>query len=255
MVRDCCDAVSRPAVATSQSAGGKDTNGMRHFRTLLMTGAAVALLGAALSAPVSAANAGKLTFVQGQPRTKIDICVGNSEIVSNLAYGKYKARLISAGNKVVRFAKAAPGTCSGAKVATLVRNIGVGDNTTVVLTRFAPKLVIFDDNNDFPPGAGFGRILMRHAADLGAAGFKYTTDDGVPWLPIPTADSPFTKGQWGGGNFSADTRMIWWVHLPPDQTAIAGPVELVVEDGVRHEYILVGTTAGNARFLRIDSNI
>lgn len=218
-----------------------------------MGGAAVALLGAALVAPASAATAGKFTFVQGQPGVKIDICVGRTEIVSNLPYGKYKVRLISPGSKIIRFAKAAPGTCSGSKVANLARTVGAGDNVTVVSTRFAPKLVVFDDNNDFLPGPGAGRILMRHAADVGEAGFRRTTDEGTPWFPTPTADSPFTKGQWGGGNWTAETRMIWWVHQPPAQTAIAGPVELVVEDGVRHEYILVGTTVNNARFLRIDS--
>jgi hypothetical protein len=234
-------------------AGRKDTIGMRHFRALVMTGAAVALLGAALSAPASAANAGKITFVQGTPRTKIDVCVGNKEVVSNLAYGKYKVRLVSPGNKVIRFAKAAPGTCSGNKVASLVRTVAAGDNTDIVLTRFAPKLVIFDDNNLYAPPAGYGRILIRHAADIGAAGFRRSTDEGVPWYPSPTVDAPFNKGQWGGGNWSADTRMIWWVHQPPAQTAIAGPVELVVEDGVRHEYFLLGTTLNNVKFLRIDS--
>ncbi len=228
---------------------------MRHFRTLLMTGAAVALLGASLSAPASAANTGKLAFVQGQPGVRVDICVGNKEIVSGLAYGKYAKRVVSSGNKLFRFAKAAPGACTGKKIVAWTRSVTVGSDTTVALTKFAPRLVVYPDNltsTPVPP-AGSARVIMRHAADIGTAGFRYTIDEGTPWFPEPTADSPWEKGVWGWGTRVDGLRMIWWAHVPPNQTAIAGPLELVVEGDTRHEIVLVGTTLANVKLVRIDT--
>ena len=224
---------------------------MPHFRTLLMTGAAVALLGAALSAPAAAAGSGKFAFVQGTPGVKVDICVGNTEIASNLAYGKYTRETVSAGGKLFRFFKAGPGSCSGAKIATWARTVVADSDTTVVLTKFAPRLVVYPDNLGQVPPLGNGTIINRHAADIGTAGFRYTTDEGTPWYPA--VDSPWEKGQWGWGWRVDALRMIWWAHQPPDQTAIAGPVELVVRGGFRHEQILVGSTVANVKLVRINT--
>jgi hypothetical protein len=227
---------------------------MRQVKRLLMTGGAVALLGAALSMPVSAAGSGRITFVQGTPGVKVDICVGSTEIASNLAYGKYKAKVLSVGTRTIRFAKAAPGTCSGTGLYTWVRAVALDSDTTVVLTKFAPKkLVVFPDNytSMMPLPAGSGMIIWRHASDIGTAGFRYTVDAGTPWYPA--ADAPYEKGDWGWGWRDDGFRMLWWAHIPPVLNAIAGPIELLTEGDTRHEMVLVGTTLGNTKLVRIDT--
>ena len=228
---------------------------MRQVRSLLLSGAMIALLGATMSAPAAAAGSGKLTIVQGTPGIKVDICVGRTEVASKLAYGKYTRETVSAGAKLIRFHKAAPGTCTGAKITAWARTVVAGSDTTVALTRFAPRVVAFPDNltsTPVPP-VGWARVIMRHAADIGTAGFRYTIDEGTPWYPEPTVDSPWEKGFWGWGTREDGLRMIWWVHIPPDQTAVAGPVELVVEGDTRHEMVVVGTTLGNTKLVRIDT--
>jgi hypothetical protein len=225
---------------------------MRRSRTAILACGLVALLGVTLSVPAAGAGTGRILFVQGRPDVTVDICVGNVEIASRLAYGDSRARRLSAGTKVIRFAKAAPGACTGTSLATRRRPVTAGSDTTVVLTRFAPRVVVYPQTPGVP-GSPVGQFVLRHAADIGRAGFRYTSDQSIPWYPEPAVDAPFRKGDWGVGTAVADLRMFWWAHRPPEQAVIAGPVELVVEASVRHELVLVGTTLGNLELIRIDS--
>ncbi len=84
---------------SSMCAGTGRTTGMRQVKRLLMAGGMVALTAALLGAPAAAAGSGKVVFVQGTPGTKVDICVGSNEVVSNLAYGKYSTRTLAAGSR------------------------------------------------------------------------------------------------------------------------------------------------------------
>jgi hypothetical protein len=225
---------------------------MRQLRRILLIVGAATLLGAVLGAPVTAAG-GRILFVQGRPGTSVDICVGGKEVASGLEYGAHRARFVAAGSTRLRFTKAAPGACTGGQLAARRFEVGPGSDTTIVLTRDAPKLVVYPQTPSPARGPSVGTFVLRHAADTGRAGFRFTTDETIPWYPEPAVDAPFRKGDWGIGTAVAGLRMFWWAHRPPEQTVIAGTVELVVEGATRHELILVGTVLGNLRLLRIDS--
>jgi hypothetical protein len=65
------------------------------MRRLLIT--LLPSLAVAFSAPVSAADTGRITFVQGRPGTRVDGCVGRREIVSALPYGRAASRVVDIG--------------------------------------------------------------------------------------------------------------------------------------------------------------
>ena len=61
---------------------------MARLRTLVIGGAALALMAAALAMPAGAADTkGTLALVNGIPGKKVDVCLNGNEIKSNLAYG------------------------------------------------------------------------------------------------------------------------------------------------------------------------
>ena len=225
---------------------------MRQLRAALTACATVVLLLVAVSAPV-AADDGTILFVQGRPGVAVDICVGATEVISKLAYGEHRVRRLAAGTVAIRFTRAAPGACSGRMLATRRRTVDPDSSRTMVLTRFAPKLVVFPETPTGGAGRNLGTFVLRHAADIGKAGFRYTSDQSIPWYPEPSADAPFSKGDWGIGTVVAGVRMFWWAHRPPAQLVLAGPVEIVVEPSTRHELILLGTAAGNLKLIRIDT--
>jgi hypothetical protein len=218
-----------------------------------MACAAAVLLLVAAGAPVAAGD-GTILFVQGRPGTTVDICVGATEVVSKLAYGEHRVRRLAAGTATIRFTKAEPGACTGRMLVTRRRTVDPDASRTMVLTRFAPKLVVFPETPVGGSGRNLGTFVLRHAADTGKAGFRYTSDQSIPWYPEPSdAEAPFSKGDWGMGSVVAGVRMFWWAHRPATRTVIAGPVEIVVAPSTRHELILLGTAPGNLELIRIDT--
>jgi hypothetical protein len=226
---------------------------MRQLRAAVTAGAIAVLLLVAMGAPVAAAD-GTILFVQGRPGITVDVCVGANEVASKLAYGEHRIRRLAAGTVTIRFTSAAPGACTGRMLATRRRTVDPDASRKMVLTRFAPKLLVFPETPDGDAGRNLGTFVLRHAADTGKAGFRYTSDQSIPWYPEPTAEAPFSKGDWGIGTVVAGVRMFWWAHRPPARTVIAGPVEFVVEPSTRHELILLGTAPGNLKLIRIDTS-
>ena len=76
-------------------------------RSFLMA-AATALAIGTIAAPVAAVTP-SVAFVNGIPGRSVDVCVGNTEVKSRLAYGKGAVRSVGIGTKTVRFRAASAG--------------------------------------------------------------------------------------------------------------------------------------------------
>jgi hypothetical protein len=223
---------------------------MRQVKRLLMAGGMVALMAALLGAPVAAAGSGKVVFVQGTPGTKVDICVGGNEVVSNLAYAKYATRTLPAGNRVVRFFKAHSGACVGTRLATWNPTIGSGSLQTVAITKFAPKVVVFDTTTLPAPSPGFARMVWRWATDVDGLSMRWQYGNGTVWYP--TADAVFAKGDQGVGVAQVDLSMFLWGYVQPDLEAVFGPILVVGDDNWLYEEVVVGSSLANLKVVRIE---
>jgi len=201
-----------------------------------------------LALAASAAANGRVAIVNGIPGRTVEICVNGKEIKSGLKYGHVVVRGLGNGDKSLRIRASKPGKCSGAILGRLGFSVADGTDLTIAGTRFGPQKVLLWENTDNPP-PGVGMVMLRHAADVGTVGFKYSLPDGgTPWTD--SVDDPWTKGARGWGLRPDGVLMIWWAHQPPVQRVVAGPYQLVVEGGNRHESVLVGSNLGNLRFVR-----
>jgi hypothetical protein len=72
-------------------------------------------------------------------------------------------------------------------------------------------------------GPSVGAFVVRHAADVGRAGFCFTTDEMIPCYPKPAVDAPFPKDDWGIGTAVAGLRMFWWAHRPRSRRSSPAP--------------------------------
>jgi hypothetical protein len=218
-------------------------------RRALATG--VGSLALLIATTVAAAAAGRVAVVNGIPGKTVEVCINGKEVKSGLKYGKATIRSLANGAKTLKLRTNSSGKCTGSLLGTKSFSVTGSTDFTIVGTKFGPNKVILYDNaliSDASPG--FAVVVLRHAADIGTAGFKYhTPDDGTPWFDA-VADDPWVKGAYGWGTRSLGTEMLWWAHQPPAQRAIAGPYQLVVGDDVRHESVLVGSSLGNVKFAR-----
>jgi len=239
---------------------------MRGLNKVLLGTATAALALTALGAPVAAADdTGTLAIVQGHPGIKVDICIGNKEQRSGKAYGsKYEKDVIGTGSKLLRFFKYNPNkTCGGTLIAKKTLNITPGWDKTVVLTKFNPKIVMFGNASPFymgeipPRGAPFGPgsyFAWRHAAEF-PANFLYTVWNPNPEIPVgPVANPVWSKGE---EVYSASgTDSVWRVRATkPEQAATVAQRTVLFKANRRYEWILIGSNAGNARFVLLNRGI
>jgi hypothetical protein len=222
---------------------------MRVLRSTIIATIIMALLVTAFAATVTAGDKGKLAILQGNPSTRIDVCINGREKVSAMRFGKVARLELAAGKKMVRFRKASPGNCRGKLRASKKVWIYGGTNDTVVITKKQPNKVIHWDNVVPPPGGpqlpsvdGF----FRHAADMGSMKFYFETKT----LPFTVAEMTWTKGrdvyrQVGinppGGPPQYTTTWIGRspAYFPPE--VVAGPLFKPVGAYGKYEWILIGT--------------
>lgn len=235
---------------------------MHRLRRLVLVTAATALVATALAVPASAADTtGTLAIVNGRPGAKVDICIAGKEQASAVPYGGvYRKGVIGTGIKVLKFYKADRRTCRGTLFGSYTLNIAAGTDLTVVLTRIAPKVVIFDNANmgEIPPrgteyiNAYFG---FRHAAEMPANWIHsyYAKDGDFPWTP--TANAVWTKGDAYQGPFVTGAFFIQTAIEPEDPTAVLGKAFVYTQPSRRYEFVLVGTNALNAKMVKIDRGI
>jgi hypothetical protein len=213
----------------------------RRARAVVISLIAIAI-GLSAAAPAAAAHQGRIVFVNGRPGSNVEVCINGKEVTSSLRYGQHVVRLLGPADKMLKFRKSRSGTCRGDLLGKTSVALVPGGDWVVLLTRFAPNKVLVWDAATL--GAS---IVMRHGADLGTVGFKWTVpeSDG-PW--VPALDAPYVKGQWGWGyGAGVGKPHIFWAHQPPAQNPIAGPIAFTPEAGRRFEGILIGTSLGNVR--------
>ena len=66
-----------------------------------------------VAGPAAAVDQGRIVFVNGRPRSNVEVCVNGKEVKSSLRYGQYAVRMFGHGGKGIRFRKSSTGTCRG----------------------------------------------------------------------------------------------------------------------------------------------
>lgn len=227
---------------------------MSRFPRLALSAAAAALTISALAAPVAAADP-KVAIVQGMPGVRVDVCVNGKEIKSGMPYGGTIFRKFSAGDRTIKVFKRDARKCRGTKLLQQKVSLAEDADVTLVLTRKAPKLVVFDNTGGsaiYAPD-----FFFRHAADLGSAVIGFEQIGGGAWTPA--APTTFTKGQqylWEAANVNvrATASKLFGRRIATSRW-VASPYVTVVSDDLGYskvEFILVGTKNKNARFVTID---
>ena len=213
--------------------------------SLIIAAATASLAIGALAAPVSAQNAPRLAFVNGVSGRTVDVCVGNTEVKSRLRYGAWFQRTFTTGPKVVRFRRAAAGSCTGSILGTENVNLTLDSDLTLVAAKRADKVVAWDNQTSPAAINPNGWLAFRNGADLGEAVF--TRNDGffVSALP-PTLGKGEEDRTAGFGNL---TFLAAATSLDAAEPLAQGHYQVV--EGRRLEVILVGDRAGNARFVAI----
>ena len=217
------------------------------------------------AAPAAAADTtGTLVIVQGRPGVNVDICIGSKEQRSNKAFGSvYEKDVIGTGARLLRFFKYNPNKkCGGTLIAKKVLHITPGWDQTIVLTKFNPKIVMFDNTSPYlgeipPRGASIASAALFawvNAADF-TTNFHYTYWSPNPELPIGPAVNPvWAKGARLATSFPDDYYMRIRATLPEQADTVAQRAAYLKESR-RYEFVLVGTNPNNARFMLINRGV
>ena len=236
---------------------------MHGIRKLLLVGAASALVLTSLALPAAASDTrGTLAVVNGWAGQKFDVCFGRKEKRTALPYGAaYEQDVIGTGKKVLRFYKVdRRKTCAGTLIAKQRLQVTPGSDWTVVVTRRAPRVLVFDNTDPFlgeipPRGPALpdSAYAIRHAAEFGAflKGSVWSVVEDQYLSPLPSLIPLWSKGD-ERTESAAPAGVFIGVAA-----GVSGQSEPVAEriarfrPGVRYEYVLVGTRPGNARMALI----
>ena len=228
---------------------------MGRARALIIAGAIGALAVTAIGAPVAAADTqGTLAIVNGIPGKRVDVCINGNELRSDLPYGGVFLRnVISTGNKNLKFYERDPRTCRGNVLAQKNVALAAGGDLTIVATKNAPKVVVFDN-----VGAGEIRRPDRPSASRSSSGAMRprcpptsSTGSGRP-IPRPRSARAWTRcGRRATRSASLvgnDTILQLRATRPEDPDTLAVKRADIRLDR-RYEWILVGSNAGNVKFV------
>jgi hypothetical protein len=234
---------------------------MPRTRRSLIGGVLATLAIGALWAPVSAADAqGTLAFVNGIPGRTVDVCLNGKEIKTGLGYGKAVSKsVVGLGQKTLKFYGTDPRRCRGTVVAQESFTFAAGDDLTIVATKNNPRVVTFDNVGlgHIPadgPALGHGYLAWRHAAEP-AVNFKYDVLISIPETPIgPSVDPVWVKGDEVTSPTGTGTAYNLKATRPETSQVIASR-QGTPRNEHRLEWILVGSTERNARFVFLDRKI
>lgn len=236
---------------------------MRKVKALLIGGLATACLVTAMVVPASAADTkGTLAIINGMPGRKVDVCLNGKEIRSGLSYGNTVQRpLVATGAKRLRFHARDPRPCGGKLLAQRQFPLPPAGDLTIVLTKNAPRIVIFDNValGEIPPlwtPTPYAPFAIRHAADLAAdLAYRYWRGP-APNVPI-SPSAIFIKGQEYRTN-DASFGGFEVGNIVEARATLVGGAEIIAAATVetvashRYEWILVGATHANARWVFLD---
>ena len=217
---------------------------------LVATGVITSLAVLTIGVPV-AASSGKATIaiVNGIPGKKIDICINGKEVRSGLRYGAKTIVRRSPGKPLLKIYKRDARKCRGVKLMQRRITLVEHSDLTLVATKRAPKLLVFDNAGLGPlPAAHDPEYAYRNASDLGAVNIYVG-----PVSPVAPALAPpiFNKGdQLLGHTDLPDLRVILATY-PGKFKPIAGPVAVYFKTLRRHEIMVVGTKPRNAKIVKL----
>jgi hypothetical protein len=232
-------------------------------RVVIGAAAAIWLVVASAVATMAQDSKGTLAIVNGTPGKRVDVCLDGREIGSGLRYGRVVLRdAATVGSTSVRFLVPDPRRCRGDLVAQATFTLDPGEDLTVVLTRKAPRVVVWDNVGlgTIPPlgvpweDPDIGLGAYRSAADL-AVNLRvrvWTPGGDTPVEGFPTAAQLWTKGYELKDLYAADEIHRLRATLPGGSASIADAGRVLIQASHRYEWILVGTKPGNARFVLLD---
>lgn len=223
---------------------------MRRLEGVVACAATAALLLASAATPAGGATArhGELVIVNGMPGTRVNVCINGQVAMWALPYGARIVRRVAAGSTGVRVFPAASRSCVGQHIAGRRFWLRKGGNKTIVATRREPRLVLFDNSGLLPPDAVEGDpLVVRHAADVGLAGFVVDVDGAAAGEELLDKREQLVIGIPAGPGEQV-------ARLEVERSsgrAVAGPVVRDLRPGFRTELILVGTNRLNARIVTV----
>ncbi len=239
---------------------------MHRYKKLLLGAASATLAITAFGAPAAAADTtGTLAIVNGIPGKKVDVCIGGKEMSSKLAYGGiFRKNVVGTGTKKLKFYNKDPRTCKGQLLGSKTLAISAGTDLTIVVTKNAPKVVVFDNASplymgEVPPRgapyAGTTFFSWASAADFDT-NFIYTLYGVVegPFPISPSANAVWSKGDRYIQPISPIYIMKLIATLPEDPDAVAERSR-TLQPSRRHEWVLVGTNKFNAKFILVDRGV
>ena len=223
---------------------------MRYHKHLAIAAMTSALAIGMLAAPAAAQLDPRVAFVNGIPGRVVDVCIGNNEVRSNLRYGRWFQRVVNPGNPTIRFRVARPGNCTGNVLAQAKLNgLNADDDLTLVATRIPAKVVVFF-NTPVPVG-NVNVWYVRHAADVGDAAISFEFEGLLQPNALPPT-STWEKGDESIVNLGTESFTARFTAARADGLeAIAESRAFLTFPERRHEFILIGTNANNARFVGI----
>ena len=192
------------------------------------------------------------------------VALNGKEQRSGKAYGsKYEKDVIGTGSKLLRFFKYNPDkTCGGTLIAKKKLNITPGWDKTVVLTRFAPKMVLFDNADTDPAYEWLGEIPPRGPDwPCAAIAWRNGSDMRVEFYyerrQSTQRDNVGPAGWRKADNLSwndSDANDYWRLAASFDgrpESEKSAEKTRSAKAGRRHERIPLGTDPSNARFVII----
>jgi len=181
----------------------------------------------------------------------VDVCVDGKEVRSRLPYGGWTARSVPTGTRSLKVRRAGPGTCKGAVLARRGFDVAEGPDVTIVATKRAPKVLVFENFGSIPPAGepfDFPIMVWRHAADLGTVNVHVWRAEEFPLQPA--ADPLWVKGTGSAptDGFS-ETRVGADATRPEQVASIVDSRTVLVRASRRYEWYLLGSNERNAKFI------
>ena len=118
------------------------------------------------------------------------------------------------------------------------------DNLTVVISARKPDRVLVFDN---PDRLSVKPVVVRNGSDLGELEVRYVLDQPGTVFTATAAPLTFLKGDEGWGAWITFNDWIIWATAAGDNHTLVPAVRTNIDDVGRYQYLMVGTTAANAR--------
>ncbi len=222
--------------------------------TLALAGALMAA--AALAAPVGAAEeTGVAWIAHGIPDARVDVCVNGDTVRTDFRYGtRFRTELPALTRLNVKIrAHVRTGACTGPVLIREILSVEPGTNITILATIRArePQLVHWANSPQLTDCIVASTVTVHHEAKAGTMLFFLTNGD----IPVPVG---FMGGGLGitvarngtagpipiapGPNLLAATPLF-------GQTPNMPPTIRMFAELTRYQLVLVGTNAGNYRWI------